>query len=254
MHDEASVMEAFRGVDAALLACKGDAAARDYRRDFALAGENYAKAAKATGLKSAVFVSSLGAHDERYRGLVLIHGDVEHSLNQVPGLNLINLRAPIFFEDLLYFLYPMKAFGALTWPIASDAPLDMGSTRDIADVAVERLAKLDFEGKRAIELHGLPGVTVRKIGQLISEAIGRPMPARPSSKRDDVEGMVAAGMGRDFALLMNEAWETFSEGLIRQQGLPGSIVLPQEIGEFIREQLAPALLATPAQAAPAAAK
>jgi uncharacterized protein YbjT (DUF2867 family) len=252
MHDEDSVTEAFRGADAALLIAQGNRDARDYRRKFALAGETYAAAAAATGLKSAVFVSSLGAHDQRHRGLLLIHGDVEHILSQVPDLNLVNLRAPIFFEDLFYFLAPLRAVGGLTWPIDSDAPIDTGSTRDVADVAVKLLGSLDFRGKTTVELHGRPGITLRRIAELISEAVGRTVPARPLSYQGDVEAMVAAGFGRDFSILMNDAWATVSRGLVREEALPGTIQLPGDIGDFIKRELAPAILA-PAHAQGAAA-
>jgi uncharacterized protein YbjT (DUF2867 family) len=244
MRDAARVTAAFDGVDAALLICKGDIGARDYRRDFARAGEAYAEAARATRLKSAIFISSLGAHDDRHRGLVVIHGDVEQALNAVPGLDLINLRAPMFFEDLFYYLHPMRALGMLAWPIAPDSPIDMGSSRDVADIAVARLEALDFAGKQAIELHGQPGLTTRRIADAIAAAIGRPMPVRPASREDDIAGMIAAGMGRDFAILMNQAWDTFSHGLIREEGLAGSVVLPQPIDEFIVHALAPAILAS----------
>jgi uncharacterized protein YbjT (DUF2867 family) len=90
------------------LIAQGDRTARDYRREFALAGEHYAAAAKAKGLKSAVFISSLGAGNDRNRGLILVHGDVEQSLNGVDGLSLVNLRAPMYFENLFYFLQAMR--------------------------------------------------------------------------------------------------------------------------------------------------
>ncbi|MGR9060229.1 NAD(P)H-binding protein (plasmid) [Rhizobium leguminosarum] len=245
MHDLGAVREAFQDIDAALLICKGSMNARDYRRDFFLAGENYAIAAGETGLRSAVFVSSLGAHDDRYRGLVLIHGDVEQRLNAVPGLNLLNLRSPMFFEDLFYFLPTMTTVGALTWPIAPDSLIDMGGTADVADVAVERLVALDFGGKQVVELHGQPGLTTTKIADIISGAIGRPFPVAPSSSEDDVARMMEAGIGRDFSILMNEAWETFSHGPVRESGRPGSRVLPQSIDRFIENVIAPAILAAP---------
>lgn len=245
MHDLGAVREAFEDIDAALLICKGSMNARDYRRDFLLAGENYAIAAGDTGLKSAVFISSLGAHDDRYRGLVLIHGDVEQRLNAVPDLNLLNLRSPMFFEDLFYFLPTMTTVGALTWPVAPSSLIDMGGTSDVADVAVERLMALDFQGKQVVELHGQPGLTTRKIADIISSTIGRPFPVEPSSREDDVARMVAAGIGRDFSILMNDAWETFSHGPVRESGRPGSRALPHEIDTFIKDVIAPAILAAP---------
>lgn len=239
MHDVASVKEAFRGIDAALLVGQGDRSARDYRRSYALAGENYAAAARATGLRSAVFVSSLGAHDQRHRGMVLIHGDVEDILNQVEGLNLVHLRAPVFIENLLYFLEPMQELNRLTWPIATDAPVDMGTTRDIAEAAVGFLTRRDWSGKKVVELLGRR-VSLGRIAEVISRELGRPFPASPLGRDEDIEGMVAAGLSRDFATLMNDAWDSLSRGSLRE-GVGETVTLPGEITDFIRDEVIPKL-------------
>ena len=81
MRDQESVSEAFRGVDAALLVAQGDRSSHDYRRDFARAGENYATALARHGVKWAVFVSALGADDDRNHLFVAWHA------GPVPGFS-----------------------------------------------------------------------------------------------------------------------------------------------------------------------
>jgi len=149
MWDKESVNEAFRGIDAALLIAQGNRSSHDYRRDFARAGENYAAALTSHGVKWAVFISALGADDDRNRGVVLIHADVERALNAVPEINLVHLRAPLFFEDLFFYLFPIRQFGVLTWPISTQTYLDMGSTRDVADVAVRPSKNHSTKRKRS---------------------------------------------------------------------------------------------------------
>ena len=242
MWDKESVNEAFRGIDAALLIAQGNRSSHDYRRDFARAGENYAAALTSHGVKWAVFISALGADDDRNRGVVLIHADVERALNVVPELNLVHLRAPLFFEDLFFYLFPMRQFGVLTWPISTQSYLDMGSTRDVADVAVDYLQKLEFRGKQVVELHGAPGVNMEKIAELISKAVGRTIPAKPATREADIEGMIAAGMGRDFCNLLNDCWDAFSRGLAQREKPAVSINLHHKIEDFIRDELTPAIL------------
>jgi uncharacterized protein YbjT (DUF2867 family) len=242
MLDKESVNEAFRGVDAALLIAQGNRSSHDYRRDFARAGENYAAALTSHGVKWAVFISSLGADDDRNRGVVLIHADVERALNAVPELNVVHLRAPLFFEDLYFYLFPMRQFGVLTWPISTQTCVDMGSTRDVADIAVDYLRKLEFHGRQVADLHGEAGVNLEKIAELISKAVGRTIPAKPASREADIEGMVAAGMGRDFSNLLNDGWDTLSRGLARREKPDVSINLHRKIEDFIRDELTPAIL------------
>lgn len=242
MRDSASVMDAFDGVDAALLIAQGDRTARDFRRGFALAGEHYAAAAKAKGLESAVFISSLGAGNDRNRGLILVHGDVEQSLNEVDGLSLVNLRAPMYFENLFYFLQAMRATNTLTWPVKTDALVDLGSTTEIADVAVDFLTADPAQNKRVVELYGQSALTLKDIGETIRSVLGKPFHVHPSGREEDVERLCEAGFGRDFALLMNDTWESASREQMRET-IHEHIELRGSIEEFIRRTLVPAILA-----------
>ena len=244
MRDQESVSEAFRGVDAALLVAQGDRSSHDYRRDFARAGENYATALARHGVKWAVFVSALGADDDRNRGVILMHADAERALNVVPGLNLVHLRAPIFFEDLFLYVSRIRQSGVLTWPISTQTFVDMGSTRDVADVATDYLKKLEFHGKQLVELHGAPDVNMEKISGLISKAVGKTIPAKPATREADIESMVAAGIGRDFSNLLNDAWDTFSRGPARREQPDVSLPIQYQIEDFICDEVAPVILNT----------
>jgi uncharacterized protein YbjT (DUF2867 family) len=236
------IEEVFRGADAALLMAQAHRTARDYRGDFARVGANYANAAQMTGLPSAVFISSLGVQDERNRGLILIHADVEHLLNEVDGLNVVHLRAPFFFENLFYFLQPMREQGVLRSPIAPQTQFEAVWTCDVADVALRLLMRLEFQGKSAMEVLGQPGLSLGKIADLIGKELGRPFPAEKADRDADIEGMVAAGFGRDFATLMNDTWDAFNRGQYRAAEPAMTRRQSSHIEDFIRKELAPALL------------
>jgi uncharacterized protein YbjT (DUF2867 family) len=244
------IAEAFRGADAALLMAQGNITARDYRGAFAQVGANFANAARTTGLKSAVFISSIGAQDDRNRGLILIHGDVENHLNEVPDLNVVHLRAPFFFANLFYFLQPMRTRGVLSSPIAPNTPIDAGSTRDVAEAALRLLLEPEFHGKSAVELYGQPGLTMQVISDLIGKELGQSFPAEKTDRDADIEGMVAAGFGRDFAILMNDTWDSFNRSRLREENPTPENRMPSRIEDFIREELAPAILAPPPTVSP----
>ena len=192
----------------------------------------------------AVFVSSLGAHNEKYHGLILVHADVEQSLDDVPGLNVVHLRTPTFFENLFYFLPAMREREALCSPIDPGAPIEAAATRDIAAVALRLLLACEFRGKGAVEVHGPPGLTMGKIAQLIGKQLGRSFPAERVSRDADIEALVAVGASRDFATLMNDTWDVFHRyGLLRAVEPSASSLAPTRIEDFIRDQLAPAITA-----------
>lgn len=241
--DAGFVERAFRGADAALLVVPPNPRARDFRRYFGDIGVNYANAARASSLQSAVFISCHGTHDERYRGLIMVHTDVETSLSDVPGLNVLNLRAPSYFENLFYFLPAMRARGVLSSPIAPDAPFETAGTSDIAAVALRSLLELEFRGKVAREVHAQRIVTMREVAQLIGKQLGLPFPVEQVAREADIEALVAAGASRDFATLLNDTWEIFGRhGLLRATAPSASTVVPTAVEDFIRDELAAAIV------------
>jgi uncharacterized protein YbjT (DUF2867 family) len=242
VEDEGFVESAFRGADAAFLLVSGRRTSRDFRRNFGDVGRNYANALRATSVKSAVFISCIGAHDEAHRGLVLIHADVEKALNEVADLDLVHLRAAPFYENLFYWLPAMQERRAFATPIQPDAPLEMTVTADVAVAASQLLLKLEFRGKNAIELRGRDVLTMRQIADKVAKELGRPFPVEQTPREPDIEGLVAHGVSYDFAWLMNDAWDTFSRhGLLRAPNSPASIHATTPLEDFLTQQFVPAL-------------
>jgi uncharacterized protein YbjT (DUF2867 family) len=242
VRDAVFVERTFRGADAAYLVNPADHHTRDFRRAFREQGAIYARAARATQLGSAVFLSTVGTHDDRHRGFIMTHGDVELVLDEVEGLDVLHLRAPNFFENLFYFLPASQASGSLASPLDPDAPLDMAGSRDIAMLAAEKLHALDFAGKTSLELHGRSVLTTRHIAERIGSIIGQPFSAVRVDREVDIEAMVAHGMHRDFSNLINDTWGTFSRyGLLRAPAPQASVKATTPIDVFLREQFVPAL-------------
>jgi uncharacterized protein YbjT (DUF2867 family) len=250
VRDAGFVAQAFHAADAAFLLVPGNRTSRDFRRDFGDVGINYARALRSEGVRAAVFISTIGAHDDRYRGLILVHGDVERSLNEVCDVNVLHLRAAAFFENLFYWLAAARARGALVSPIDPDAKLDLTPTRDVAAVALRFLLELDFRGKSAVELQGREVLTMRQVAERVATHLGRAFPVEQLSRAADIENLTAHGVSVDFANLINDAWDTFSRyGLLRSAAAADSLEGLTSIDDFIREQFAPALTA-PGRLAP----
>ena len=241
--DQQFVERAFANADAALLIAPPNGRARSMRGYFAEVGGNYANAARSQKLRSAVFISSLGAHDERNRGLVIPHTDVELLLNQVEGLDVLHLRCASFFENLFYFFEAMQRRGVVRSPIASDASLEVVGTSDIARVAAAQLLELSFAGKRSMELHGQRPITLREVAALLSTTLERPFAVEQSGRDEDIDRLLTAGLSRDFANLMNDTWELFSRhGLLRAEAPSKASTASTTVEQFVREQLAPAIV------------
>lgn len=238
--DPAFLAQAFRGADSALLVVRADRTSRHFRRDFGDLGHAFADAARASALPAALFVSCTGAHDDRHRGLVVVHRDVELELARVPSLAVTSLRAPFFLENLLYFLPAMKAANAARVPLDPDAAFDAGSTEDVARVALELLLA-PAAGPRVHEIRRRDPVTMRSIAAALSELLGRPFPVERMPRAANVDAMIAAGATPDFAHLMNDAWDTFSRyGLLRAADADFTLVTTP-VDDYLRAAIVAAL-------------
>jgi uncharacterized protein YbjT (DUF2867 family) len=209
LRDATFAEHAFAGVDTAFLLVRGDRAARDYRRDFGDVGRRIAASLSAARVRRAVFLSALGAHHEKHRGLILIHRDVELALDEVTGTDVTYLRSPFFAENLLYFVDTMRERGGLYTPIDPDSAFDIASTPEVAALAL-RLMRETAPDAGAHELRSPTAVTMRQIGESIASQLGRAFPVGRTTRDSDVTRLVAGGASYDFAHLMNDAWDTFS--------------------------------------------
>jgi uncharacterized protein YbjT (DUF2867 family) len=239
--DRGILERAFAGADAALLLVPGNRASRNFRRYFTDLGATYAAAARTARLRSALFVSSLGAHTERHRGLVLVHRDVELELNEVATLAVTHLRASFFYENLFYFLPAMQARGGLYTPIDPEVQIDMAPTSDVAALALRLLAELPPR-TTTHELRGVRPLSLREIADVIGRQLGRTFPCARTPRAENVDAMVAAGSSYDFAHQMNDAWDTFSAfGTLRDPEATASSNATTPIEDFVRAELAPKL-------------
>lgn len=235
------VEHAFRGADAAFLLVAGNRMSRDFRRGYADVGRNFARALRKNFVDAALFISCIGAHDEKNRGLVLIHADVEKALNEVPSVRLLHLRASPFFENFFYWLPVIQARNALATPLAPDAKIDLSTTDDVADIATQLLLKLDFQGKSAVEVHGREVLTMRQIAEIIAKQLGRPFPVEQTPRGANIAGLVAHGLSHDFAHLMSDAWDTISTGLLRAPDATANVRGTTPVEDFLRAKFLPAL-------------
>jgi uncharacterized protein YbjT (DUF2867 family) len=240
IRDRAFLERALRGANSALLVVRANRSSRDFRREFADIGSGYAAAARAVNLPAALFLSSTGAQDDRHRGLILVHRDVELALTQVPSLALTRLRAPFFLENLHYFMPHMKARGAAAMPIDPDAAFDAATTAEIAGAALRLLVE-PRQGSVVHELRRQEPMTMRQVAAVLARELGRSFPFERITRAASVETLVGSGASADFAHLMNDGWDTFSGyGLLRDPGTEWSEAT-RPIEEFLRAEVVPAL-------------
>jgi len=214
--DPAALTAALRGSDAAYLMIPGDYHQPDLLGQYRRAGEAIARAVKDSGLRRAVFLSSLGGEKAAGTGPIVGLHEAEERLRAIPGLNLLILRPGYFYENNYGVLGLIKHQGINGSAIEPDVAMPTIAAADIGVFAAEALRKSDFTGTSVRELRGPRDVTMTEMTRAIGKAIGKPDLAYVRFPDEGyVQGLQSAGFSPDAARLFLEMAQGFNGGLVR---------------------------------------
>src|SRR5215470_4300677 len=161
--DEASLLNALRGVERVFLVCS------PIQELVELEG-NAIDACKQAGVKLIVLNSALGAGDYD-RSFPSWHRKVEDKL-KASGIGYVILRPNGFMQNTVTYLAPsIRAQGAF-YDAMGDAKTSLVDVRDVAAVAAKALTMEDHGGK-TYELNGPEALTQDEIAKRIAEKSGR---------------------------------------------------------------------------------
>jgi uncharacterized protein YbjT (DUF2867 family) len=212
--DAAALTKAFSGARAAYLMLPPITSREDQERD----SDGIAKAAKESGLRYAVHLSSYGAHVPEGTGPVAGLYSSEQKLNAIKGLNVLHLRAAYFMENNLEAIGMIHAMGVFGHALLPDLKLPMIATPDVGDYASHRLLALDFSGKQTRELLGERDLSMAEATAAIARGIGNPDLRYEQFPYDQVrQVLVQTGMPPKKAAVYIEMFEAINAGLLAAQ-------------------------------------
>lgn len=216
--DSALLIKAFQGADAVYAMVPFNPAAPDYFA-FQMTHVNaMAEALKATGVKYAVTLSSVGAHLKSGAGVVQGLQKMEEAFNAIPGLNAMHLRATYFMENTLGQIGAIKTMGAMGSPVKADLPFPIVATKDIAAMALRFLLNPDFSGKNINYVLGPRDVTYNEIASVIGKAIGKPdLKYYSVTYEEGTKAMIQMGMGESVVSRMMEFIKAMNEGKVMEE-------------------------------------
>jgi uncharacterized protein YbjT (DUF2867 family) len=214
--DAAYLTNAFRGADAVFTLLPPDLHSADYRALQDRQGEAIARAVRDAGVRSVVFLSSVGADQAAGTGPIAGLHAQEARLRALPDTNVLALRPGFFFENFYASLPVIKHQGVIGDAVGPDVALPMIATRDIAAAAADALLARDFRGFVVRELLGPRDLTHAEAARLIGQAIGRPdLPYVQLPYQDMVGALVGAGLSPDVSAQYVEMSRAFNEGRVR---------------------------------------
>lgn len=216
MEDSQFLASAFEGASAvyAMIPPRMDVAVmRTYQNSVI---DSICYAIQKAGIKKIVTLSSIGAHLKDGTGPVTGLYDMEQKLKQVEGIDVLNLRAGYFMQNLLGIVGMIKHMGIMGSAMKNDIPMALVHTNDIAEVAVKHLLSLDFKGQSYIYIPGAADLTMDQVANILGNAIGKTDLKFVSFPAADAKaGMMSMGLPEMMADAYNELSEAFNSGIAK---------------------------------------
>jgi uncharacterized protein YbjT (DUF2867 family) len=156
---------AFRGTDKLFLVSSPDP-------DVETLHGNAIEAAKRTGIRHVVRISSIGASQACPAMLLRVHGEVDEKLSR-SGLSYTILRPHFFYQNTLMYAPTINADGAI-YGIWKDGAFGAIDLRDVAIAAAAVLTSNGHSG-RVYDLTGPEALTHERLAEILSTALDRPV-------------------------------------------------------------------------------
>jgi uncharacterized protein YbjT (DUF2867 family) len=241
MNDQAALTKAFAGANAVYAMIPPSVASLDFCAEQRRVTAAIAAALEQAGVEYAVTLSSIGADKESGTGPVVGLCELEQTLNQIAGLNVVHLRAAYFTENTLGQVGAIHAMGKAAGPLRGDLKLPMIATRDIGRSAAELLLALDFKGKQAHELLGQRDLSMNEATSIIGRAIEKPdleYVQLPDAMMQPI--LVQMGMSSNLAELILEMAHALNSGHMRAlEPRTAQNTTPTSFETFVKEEFVP---------------
>jgi len=236
--DAVALTKAFRGARAAYLMLPPITSREDQERE----SDAIARAAKESGLRYAVYLSSYGAQVPEGTGPVAGLHSSEQKLNAVSGLNVLHLRAAYFMENNLEAIGMIHAMGVFGHALLPDLKLPMVATRDVGDFAAHRLLDLDFSGKQTRELLGERDLSMAEATAAIARGIGKAGLRYEQFPYDQVQqALEQMGMPPKKAAVYIEMFRAINAGVLAAlEPRSPENTTPTSFDKFVQDVFAPA--------------
>ena len=172
--DSVALSQAFSGARAIYAMIPPNLTSENYRADQDRVTNAIAQSIKQAGVKYMVSLSSVGADKPEGTGPVAGLHYLEQTLNQIPELNAVHLRAGYFMENTLAQIGTIQTMSITAGPVRPNLMLPMIAARDIGAAAAQALLGLTFTGKQTRELLGERDISMSEVAAIIGRAIGKP--------------------------------------------------------------------------------
>ena len=160
---------------------------------------NFVAAVKASGVKRAIHLSSIGAHAGAGVGMLNFHNKVENILQELPADVAISFMRPVgFYYNMFAFIPTIRNSGSIVSNYAGDEKEPWVSPFDIAHAIAEEMGRP--ASGRKVQYIASDELSPDEVASILGKAIGQPdlkWIAIPDEQL--MNGMIAAGINPQIA-------------------------------------------------------
>ncbi|MBA2612809.1 MAG: NmrA family NAD(P)-binding protein [Bacteroidetes bacterium] len=234
LHDASFLSNAFKGAEAVFLIIPPNLQSNNIGKYQDEVGEAQVIAIKNSGVKNVVFISSQGAQDIENTGIVAGLGRQELRLNKLAeDVNVISLRASYFMENLFNQIGIIKGMGIIGSPVKANLSMGMIATKDIAEVAANKLSSLNFKGKSFLDLLGDRHYNHTEVAAIVGKAINKPeLPYIEFPFEDNKKALLEYGISESVADAFNGMYVGINAGLFNISSRTAETTTPTTLEDF----------------------
>ena len=239
--DATALTKAFSGATAVYAMIPPNLASQDYAAYQDEVTNAITSAIRQAGVRHVVALSSVGADKSTGTGPVAGLHRLEEALNQIPELNVLQLRAAYFMENTLAQVSIIQGMGLAAGPLRADLKLPMIATRDIGAAAAEALLNLDFSNQQTRELLGERDISMSEAAMIMGSAIGKPDLKYLQVPGEQVRpALVKLGLSESVVTMILELAAALNSGLVRPlETRSAKNTTPTSFETFVAEEFLP---------------
>lgn len=208
--DEAALTKALTGMTGAYLLVPPAPTATDYLADRARFTEHLVHAVKASGLKTVVLLSSVGAQHPAGTGPVVALNRAEKAFKGLTQ-SVTFLRPAYFLENWAAAFMPALETGELRFFGQTHTKFPQVGAHDIGEAAASALVAA-APGTNVIELAGRENWSVEEVAAVVHALLEAPVKPVGLPVEQAKDALLAAGMNDNQATLFAELYQAMARG------------------------------------------
>ncbi|MBE8720394.1 NmrA family NAD(P)-binding protein [Sphingobacterium pedocola] len=234
--DAMFLAEAFAGSDAVFAMTPPNLGGENVIANTTQAGEAFATAFKASGVKRVVMLSSIGADLPNGNGPIQGLHHIEKIYNNLEGVVFTFLRAGYFYTNLYNDIPVINGMNAIGANYPAETIVPFVHPNDIATAVAEELELVPEGNKIRYVISDVRSAA--DVAKVLGAAIGKPaLPWVEFTDEQSLQGMIQAGVPAEIANLYTEMGIGIRSGKIQSDFIrQGSPVIGQiKLEEFAKE-------------------